>query len=315
MIELGLSADAEGFGEVVADAIAARGGFDLVMQAEAKPASRTTLVESLLDELGVWELESTADETQLQASATVCRVAGRFALPYPVAERLACPPDVAAQAVAAVIGSPRVNMADLPLKWVAVDASDAIAGLRAVGEPLGTKLGSFVVPCEVGRPHAESPGLFALSLTLLSFTLLGMIDSAFDLTVRHVREREQFGDRLVQFQGVQFQLADALVSRQCVGELANYALWSVSRNHAESLVDAIALRSSALNCADVVFRIAHQLHGATGFCDESAVSWLSRYSHPLRRLPLNGPETDEMLAELVAARGFDGLFARGRTVS
>ena len=34
------------------------------------------------------------------------------------------------------------------------------------------------------------------------------------------------------------------------------------------------------------FRVTHQLHGAIGFCDETMLSWLSRYSQPLRRLPL-----------------------------
>ncbi len=36
----------------------------------------------------------------------------------------------------------------------------------------------------------------------------------------------------------------------------------------------------------MVFRVCHQLHGAVGFCDETTLSWLSRYSQPLRRLPL-----------------------------
>ena len=34
-----------------------------------------------------------------------------------------------------------------------------------------------------------------------------------------------------------------------------------------------------------MFRVAHQLHGAIGFCDETTLSWVSRYSQPLRRLP------------------------------
>ena len=34
-----------------------------------------------------------------------------------------------------------------------------------------------------------------------------------------------------------------------------------------------------------MFRVAHQLHGAIGFCDETALSWVSRASVPLRRLP------------------------------
>ena len=43
---------------------------------------------------------------------------------------------------------------------------------------------------------------------------------------------------------------------------------------------------AAIEAAEVVFRVCHQLHGAVGFCDETTLSWLSRYSQPLRRLPL-----------------------------
>ena len=37
-----------------------------------------------------------------------------------------------------------------------------------------------------------------------------------------------------------------------------------------------------------MFRVAHQLHGAIGFCDEVPLSWLSRYSQPFRRLAVSG---------------------------
>ena len=45
-------------------------------------------------------------------------------------------------------------------------------------------------------------------------------------TRTYVREREQFGQPLSAFQGVQFQLTDAEVERAGVAELALYALWS-----------------------------------------------------------------------------------------
>jgi hypothetical protein len=57
-----------------------------------------------------------------------------------------------------------------------------------------------------------------------------------------------------------------------------------------------------------VFRVAHQLHGAIGFCDETALSWLSRYSHPLRRLPLNLAGTLTALTAHAGRTGLSGLF-------
>ncbi len=60
--------------------------------------------------------------------------------------------------------------------------------------------------------------------------------------------------------------------------------------------DALALRMAAIEAADVVFRVCHQLHGAVGFCDETTLSWLSRYSQPLRRLPFGLSATRDQLA-------------------
>ena len=112
-----------------------------------------------------------------------------------------------------------------------------------------------------------------------------MLDRAIELTRAYIVEREQFGQPLAAFQGVQFQLTDAEVERLGLEELAKYALWSVATGRPEALDDALALRMAALEAADIVFRVAHQLHGAIGFCDETALSWLSRHSVPLRRLP------------------------------
>jgi hypothetical protein len=58
-----------------------------------------------------------------------------------------------------------------------------------------------------------------------------------------------------------------------------------------------------------VFRVAHQLHGAIGFCDETPLSWVSRHSQPLRRLPLGLSATREALACRLGRRGLTGLFS------
>ena len=121
-------------------------------------------------------------------------------------------------------------------------------------------------------------------------------------------EREQFGQPLASFQGVQFQLTDAEVERAGFEELAKYTLWSVETGRPEALEDALALRVAAIEASDLVFRIGHQLHGAIGFCDETTVSWLSRYSQPLRRLPLGLAATRDALTGRIGRRGLTGLF-------
>lgn len=309
MVDLGFAPEAQEFGRVIAEAIEAQGGFDVIVAAEEKPDTRAGVAD-LLGELGLWELEPAADEVQLQAAAQACRAAGRFALPYPIAERLACPADLDADAVTLIHQHPRINMGDLPLRWAAVDFTDTLSSITARPGPRESRLGPFVVDGELGQPFRTVAGLSALLLNLSTYQLLGMLDATFEQTVRHVREREQFGSTLIGFQGVQYQLSEALVVRQTSDELASYALWSAATGRSASQVDAVAARAAVLEAADIVFRVAHQLHGATGFCDEAAVSWLSRDSQALRRLPTNRSETSQILARLVGKNGFDGLFSQ-----
>ncbi len=149
----------------------------------------------------------------------------------------------------------------------------------------------------------------ALALVLPCWTLLGMLDRALELTIAHVRLRQQFGQPLSAFQSVQFQLTDGEVERAGLEMLAKYTLWSVGEGRPEALDDALALRMAALEAAEVVFRVTHQLHGAVGFCDETTLSWLSRYSQPLRRLPLGLSATRDLLTSRIDRHGLVGLYS------
>jgi alkylation response protein AidB-like acyl-CoA dehydrogenase len=154
-----------------------------------------------------------------------------------------------------------------------------------------------------------------LGLMLSCWTLLGTLDRAVDLTSAYILERRQFGQPLAAFQGVQFQLTDAEVERVGVEELAKYSLWSLVTGRPEALDDALALRVAALEAAEIVFRVAHQLHGAIGFCDETALSWVSRASIPLRRLPMGLSATRAELTRRIDRRGLTGLFSEAGAAS
>ena len=79
------------------------------------------------------------------------------------------------------------------------------------------------------------------------------------------------------------------------------------------MADALALRLAALEAADTVLRVSHQLHGAMGFCDESTLSWISRYSQPIRQLPWGLSGTIDQLARLAGREGIAGLFSSVRS--
>ncbi|OBF27776.1 acyl-CoA dehydrogenase [Mycobacterium sp. ACS1612] len=302
---LDLGDDAKEYGREALRAFEAAGGDQLVQPAEAKPALRESLAGPVLNELGAWELDPRTDADGLEAAAALCRSAGYWALPYPVAERLAKPTDLDVDGLLVTADNrPSGALQGLELNWAAVSLGGTRS--RVIGQrPAGA---GFVVELELAAIDTDGAGDIALGLVLPCWTLLGMLDRAIELTISHVSLRKQFGQTLSAFQGVQFQLTDAEVERSGLDMLAKYALWSIGTGRQEALDDALALRMSALEAAEVVFRVCHQLHGAVGFCDETTLSWLSRYSQPLRRLPLGLSATRDELTHRAGRTGLTGLF-------
>ncbi|SEG83774.1 Acyl-CoA dehydrogenase, C-terminal domain [Thermomonospora echinospora] len=304
-----LSEAAAEYGRQALRALRAAGGDRLVQLAEREPGRREDLVAPVLRELGAWDLDPRGDADDLEAAAALCRSAGYWAVAYPVAERLARPADLDVDGLVVVADSaPKGAVAGLGLRWVAVTLDgrrgDAVA--RTPNVPPRTS--AFVTDLDVRPLDEAGAGDVALGLVLPCWTLLGMLDRAIELTRSHVLARHQFGGPLAERQGVQFQLTDAEVERSGAEALAKYALWSVQAGLAEALDDALALRLAALEAAETVFRTAHLLHGAIGFCDETTLSWVSRYSQPVRRLPLGLSATRDRLTRQIGRRGLTGLF-------
>ena len=303
---LDLSEDAREFGHQALRAFDAAGGDQLVQQSEAKPDIRESLVGPILAGLGAWELDPRTDADGLEAAAALCRSAGYWAAPYPVAERLAAPTDLDVDGLVVVADTrPSAPVAGLESRWAAVTLEGTRS--RVIGHAADGP--AFVTELQLSTIDESGAGDVALALTLQCWTLLGMLDRAIELTVAHVSLRKQFGQTLSAFQSVQFQLADAEVERSGLDILAKYTLWSIGSGGAGAMNDALALRMSAIEAAEIVFRVCHQLHGAVGFCDETTLSWLSRYSQPLRRLPLGLSATRDLLTRRVGGTGLTGLFA------
>ncbi|MCV7280705.1 acyl-CoA dehydrogenase [Mycolicibacterium flavescens] len=305
-MNLELSEDAAEYGRQALRAFEAAGGDELVQQAEAKPEARESLVGPVLAGLGAWDLDARSDADGLEAAAALCRSAGYWALPYPVAERLAAPTDLDTDGLIVVAGNrPAAAVGGLETRWSTV----TLGGVRGTVTGTGPVGPGFVSELQTSAVDDQGAADVALGLVLPCWTLLGMLDRAIELTVAHVSLRKQFGQTLSSFQGVQFQLTDAEVERSGLDILAKYALWSIATGRPEALTDALALRLSALEAAEIVFRVCHQLHGAVGFCDETTLSWLSRYSQPLRRLPLGLSATREALTRTAGRAGLTGLYA------
>jgi acyl-CoA dehydrogenase len=139
--------------------------------------------------------------------------------------------------------------------------------------------------CRVPRANLLGQPGEGLRLLLASLNLsrpsvaahaLGIARAAFEDAVAYVNERRQGGKRIIEYQGVQFLLADLAT------ELAQCEAWLW---HVAALVDAgardIGVESSMLKmrAADLAMRIATeavQLHGGYGYIKEYRVERLMR---------------------------------------
>lgn len=303
-MNIDLSPEAREYGEQARRAFDAAGGDTLLQHAEADPTRRASLVADVLEGLGAWDLEPRRDSDSAEAAAALCRSAGYWGLPYPVAERLARPTDTEADGLFVVAGpAPAATLAGLGGNWVTTTLDGRRERVTGTRDPRT----AFVTSLDLTSIDDGGADDVALALVLPCWTLLGMLDRAMELTVAHVQLRRQFGQPLAGFQGVQFQLTDAEVERSGLEMLARHALTTATG--ADGPADALALRMAAIEAAEVVFRVTHQLHGAVGFCDETVLSWLSRYSQPLRRLPLGLSATRARLTEQLGTRGLTGLYS------
>jgi hypothetical protein len=299
-MQIDLTDEALEYEATVRKALEAAGGDELAPRAAADPEGRAALVEPVLDDLGVWDLDPTGSVDELEAAAAVCRAAGWWGVAYPVAERLAGRIVVDDRKPQAVVGG-------IDRTWDAVTLDGR--AFTATARPLTGLVRKHAYVADLELTPVDGTVDPVLALVLPSFTLLGMTERAMAMTRQYVNEREQFGKPIGRFQGVQFQLTDAEVERAGFEALAKYALWSHEAQQPEALQDALALRVAAIEAADLVFRISHQLFGAIGFCDETPISWVSRASVPLRRLPFGLADARAQLVASLGNRGLTGIFS------
>jgi len=105
---------------------------------------------------------------------------------------------------------------------------------------------------------------------------LGIARAAFEDGVAYINERRQSGRRIVEFQGIQFMLADlATELAQCEAWL-----WHVARlvdgGATEFGVEASMLKMRASDLAMRIATDAVQLHGGYGYCKDYRVERLMR---------------------------------------
>ena len=105
--------------------------------------------------------------------------------------------------------------------------------------------------------------------------MLGLAQGAWQHAAKYAKERKQFGKALVEFQAMQFQLAEMLTEI----EMARLAVYNAARlkdNGSEFLKEAAMCKYVASQVAEKVASLAVEIYGGSGFVKDFPVEKLYR---------------------------------------
>ena len=102
---------------------------------------------------------------------------------------------------------------------------------------------------------------------LESAYILGMLEQVLKMTIRHAKEREQFGRKIGSFQAIQHQIADMKTNIDQVKFLTYEAAWKVSQNVGARKEISMA-KAWASDAARRVCLLGVKIHGGMGVCEE-----------------------------------------------
>jgi short/branched chain acyl-CoA dehydrogenase len=100
---------------------------------------------------------------------------------------------------------------------------------------------------------------------------IGLAQGAYDLAERYAKERRQFGKPIVEFQAVQFKLADMATEIEAGRNLVHKAAWLKDQGRPFAKEAAMA----KLYTGELSHRVANwalQIHGGYGYMEEYAIS-------------------------------------------
>ena len=137
------------------------------------------------------------------------------------------------------------------------------------------------------RLMGEGEGMKAVQIRLGTARLthcmrwLGMAKRALEIANAYVGERESFGRKLVEREGVQWMLADAAMAIETGRLLTMHAAWKLDQGGQARKEVSMA----KINVADTLHKAidtAIQLCGARGYSRDTLLEWMYRYARQAR---------------------------------
>ncbi|MER6974859.1 acyl-CoA dehydrogenase [Nocardioides sp. NPDC000445] len=149
------------------------------------------------------------------------------------------------------------------------------------------------------------PGAFGaltgLATAGLAVSAAGVLSGARDLTAGYVKNRQQFGRALAEFQAVALQLADIYVTSRTLDLAADNAIAAIADGRAAA-VDLKVASYWASQVAPYAFRTCHHLHGGMGvdvtYPLLAYTTWGTDIAHlvdtPAEAVPVETPEAKNL---------------------
>ena len=274
-------------------------------------------LSQLLSENGFLHLAMRDSGFVLEDAFAVLRVAGRYAVPVPLAEMMLAnrwldqTGEVATVGVvvnSTITGAPWARAAQVVVgvgrgvgEVVAVRAATVSNGVNLAGESRDDVVGSEPVVLDVGGDACYE--LLALSRVVQT---VGSLERVLELSLSYANEREQFGRAIAKFQAIQHNLAmlaAEVAAAVRAGDAAVAALGS-----ARQAVELSAAKARVGEAAGLVAEIAHQVHGAMGFTHEHQLHHFTRRAWAWRDEYGNDVYWRRQLGVHLASVGADGVW-------
>jgi alkylation response protein AidB-like acyl-CoA dehydrogenase len=177
--------------------------------------------------------------------------------------------------------------------WLVDPAAPRLA-MHTLGREPWARIDPWPVRELSGGRRAAAVGDLAVAALLL-----GAAAKLVEMSAEHARTRQQFGRAIGSFQAVAFPLAAGHAALHNAGCLAGTAAQALDAGHDARALCAGA-RTVAAAAALEVARVAHQVHGASGFTEESPVG---AYTTHIRQWTLLPPSPAAGRAALLAGIG------------
>ena len=141
----------------------------------------------------------------------------------------------------------------------------------------GVRVPAANVLGEVGKGYKVAIETLNEGRIAIGAQMVGLAQGALDHTLRYVKEREQFGRPVGEFQGVQFQLAEMATDIEAA-RLLVYNAARLKDSGEDFLTSAAMAKLFASRMAQQVSSLCVDLHGGYGFTREYPVEKLYRDS-------------------------------------